>query len=52
MPFGEEEIKGVDIFDLDDEGRIATFTVMLPPMARIRALADAMAVARTPRRAT
>jgi len=40
---GSEEIEGIDIFDLDDQGRIATLTVMLPPLAGIYALAEAMA---------
>jgi len=40
---GNEEIEGIDIFDLDDQGRIATLTVMLRPLAGIHALAEAMA---------
>jgi len=44
---GSEEIEGIDIFDLDDQGRIATMTVMLRPLAGIYALAEAMATLST-----
>jgi len=40
---GDEQIEGMDLFDLDEHDRIATFTVMIRPLAGLNALAQAIA---------
>lgn len=40
---GEKKLQGVDILRLDDEGKIAHFTVMLRPLSGVIAMAEAMA---------
>lgn len=39
---GEKSVQGVDILRLDDEGKIAHFTVMLRPLSGSIAMAEAM----------
>jgi hypothetical protein len=36
------EVEGVDVFDLDDDGRIATLTVMLRPLSAAQAVGARM----------
>jgi SnoaL-like protein len=49
---GDRQLEGVDLLELDDNGRIATLTVMVRPLSALQALAENMAVhfaARGPR---
>lgn len=39
---GEKKVQGVDILRLNDEGKIAHFTVMLRPLSGVIAMAEAM----------
>jgi SnoaL-like domain len=39
---GERQIHGLDHFELDGDGRIAVFTVMVRPLSGVIALAEAM----------
>jgi limonene-1,2-epoxide hydrolase len=39
---GDKQIEGCDFIQLDDDGRIAEFTVMVRPMSGMLALAEAM----------
>jgi hypothetical protein len=41
---GDKQIEGCDFIQLDDNGRIAEFTVMVRPMSGMLALAEAMKV--------
>ena len=41
---GDKQIEGCDFIQLDDDGRIAEFTVMVRPMSGMLALAEAMKV--------
>jgi hypothetical protein len=40
---GERELEGIDLLDLDAEGRIATLTVFIRPMTGLSALSQMMA---------
>jgi hypothetical protein len=49
---GDRQVEGVDLIELDDDGRVATLTVMVRPLSGLQALAENMAVqfaARGPR---
>ncbi|MFI9381640.1 nuclear transport factor 2 family protein [Kutzneria sp. NPDC052558] len=39
---GDKQIHGIDMIQFDDEGRIATFTVMVRPQSAAMALSDAV----------
>lgn len=39
---GDKQIHGIDMLQFDDEGRIATFTVMVRPQSAAGALSDAV----------
>jgi hypothetical protein len=41
---GDREVEGVDLLELDEDGRIATLTVMVRPLSGLQALAENMAV--------
>jgi hypothetical protein len=41
---GDRQLEGVDLLELDGDGRIATLTVMVRPLSALQALAEAMAV--------
>jgi hypothetical protein len=40
---GDKDVEGIDLLRLDDDGRIADFTVMVRPASGLMALAEAMA---------
>ena len=40
---GDKSVQGIDFLRLDDEGRIAEFTVMLRPLSAIMAVGERMA---------
>jgi SnoaL-like domain len=40
---GDKELQGIDLLRLDDDGRIADFTVLVRPASGLMALAEAMA---------
>jgi hypothetical protein len=40
---GDRQLEGVDLIELDDQGRIATLTVMVRPLSGLQALAESMA---------
>ncbi len=39
---GERELEGIDLLDLDEEGRIATLTVFMRPMTGLSAFSQMM----------
>jgi hypothetical protein len=41
---GDRDVEGVDLIDLDEQGRVATLTVMVRPLSGLQALAENMAV--------
>jgi hypothetical protein len=40
---GDEQIQGIDVFDIDRSDQIARFTVLVRPMSGLRKLADSIA---------
>ena len=40
---GDKEVEGIDLLRLDDDGKIADFTVMVRPASALMALGEAMA---------
>ena len=40
---GARELQGIDILEENDEGKIATFTVMIRPLSGLQAVAQTMA---------
>ncbi len=39
---GDRDLQGIDLLEVDDDGKIATFTVMIRPLSGLQALATAM----------
>ena len=42
LVFGDKQIEGCDFIQLDEDGAISAFTVMVRPMSGMHALAEAM----------
>jgi hypothetical protein len=40
---GERELQGVDILEENDDGKVASFTVMIRPLSGLQAVAETMA---------
>jgi hypothetical protein len=41
---GDRQLEGVDLIELDEQGQVATLTVMVRPLSALQALAENMAV--------